>query len=115
MRKSELRQKIQELNDNLHVNCCANEITVVAQRSKSNILPQVKLYKDKIDAFNESNNFEWHLLDEILDLNNSGSRNTKIDCHSEEQVCIISLIIRKYENSTTTMFTKINKLEIIYI
>jgi hypothetical protein len=50
-----------------------------------------------------------------LDLNNSVSRNTKIVCHSEEQVCIISLIVRKYENSTTTMFTKINKLEIIYI
>lgn len=39
MRKSEPRQKIQELNDNLHINCCANEITVVAQRSKFNIFP----------------------------------------------------------------------------
>ena len=118
MRKAEILEKLNELEINLQPDCCINHITPLLKRSKSNVLPQIKLYKDKIDAQTESNNFEWHLLDEILDLNCQQTRNSGINCHQTEQGCIMSLIVRKYENehnSRTTMFSKINKLEIIYI
>ena len=118
MRRQEIIDKLHELNENLRPNDCCTEIIPVIKRSKSDILPQIKLYKDIQDARLETNNFEWHLLDEILDLNNNIARNTHIVCNPSEEGCIVSLIVRKYNNehnSRTTMFSKINKLEIIYI
>ena len=115
MRKAEILEKLRELNQNLQDNCCGKEIIPVLKRLKSNVEPHVKLYDTVEDACNETNNFEWFLLDDILDLNNKEFRPRGITCNNCEHGCVISLKSIKLSNFDIKMFSKINKLEIIYI
>ena len=118
MKKQEIIKKLNELNQNLQEACCANQITPILKRLKSNIEPHVKLYANFCDACEENENYNWYLLSEIHRLNTTGTRKDGIICHNCEKECnvknkscSISLIIDKNKN---TRFGLINKLEIIY-
>lgn len=107
------------LEPNLSANCCGTKITTVIKKMKSSLGPNIKLYDTICDACNETANFEWYLLEEILDLNSKELRSNGIVCHDCKQACnstndkcVISLIINA---SGHTRFSRIDKLEIIYI
>lgn len=77
--------------------------------------PYIKLYQKVCDACNETIRHAWFPLEYILEINSGTYRNTnncnepKFNCNSEG--IVISISIRSKDN----WFSKINKLEIIYI
>ena len=117
MGKDEIKKLVNQLN--LKEDCCSKEIIPIIKKLKSNSNPHIKLYRTICDACQESNDFEWYLLEEIFKLNSTRDlpcNNCKTKgCNVEG--CIISLLVKKYDNahdSEHTCFTKINKVEIIY-
>jgi hypothetical protein len=117
MGKQEIKNLLNQLN--LKEDFCSKEIIPIIKKLKSNTNPHIKLYRTICDACVENDNFQWYLLEEILELNskrNLPCYNCKTEgCNVEG--CIISLLIKKYDNahdSEHTCFTKINKVEIIY-
>ena len=78
-------------------------------------IPYIKLYLKVCHACNESINHAWYPLEEILRLNANSIRPISY-CNSERYNCgidgiILSLKVRDRNNR----YTRIDKLEIIYI
>lgn len=72
--------------------------------------PYVKLYQNICDACNETIRHAWFPLSYILEINAGLRTLSKCDKCGVNDI-VISLIIRKGDS----WFTKVNKLEIIYI
>ncbi len=119
MRKEEIKDLVNQLN--LKADCFHGQVAPILKKLKSNLKPQIKLYNRKCDACEENDNFEWYLLEEIIELNLNRKKIPFYNCKTEGcnvEGCVISLLVKKYDNahdSEHTCFTKINKLEIIYI
>jgi hypothetical protein len=89
-----LLQLIQELEDNLKLGCCTNQLAINCYNLK------IKLYDTIADSCEENKNFDWYDLGEIVPLNNRIKRPKGIVCHEcKNQKCIVSLIVDKSENT----------------
>lgn len=117
MSKIKIKRMLNQLN--LKADCFDGEVTPIIKKLKSNLKPQIKLYDRKCDACEENEKFQWYLLEDIIQLNTNRNlpfHSCKEECNVEG--CVISLIVKEYDNPNTNpdyCYSKINKLEIIYI
>jgi hypothetical protein len=111
MTKDEIEQSLNQLN--LEADCFDREITPLIKKLKSSSEPQIKLYLHINDACVENDNFQWYLLEDVIQFN----LEREIPVHNcLERECnvegyVISLIV--YAGGDTR-FTKTNRIEIIY-
>ena len=112
MEKDEIKKLVNQLN--LKADCFDGEINPIIKKLKSSLKPQIKLYLHIDDACVENDDFQWYLLEDVIQFNSE--REIPVhNCLEREcnvEGCVISLIV--YAGGDTR-FTKINKLEIIHI
>ena len=103
--------------------CCAKEISSILS-TEPNKHFYLKLYDTICDACNETEKFALYPLHIIINLNNIENRPTGIvcrDCQRKEcksEGCVISLLAKVFDNTHSNsdyLYSKTNKLEIIYI
>ncbi len=116
MPKVKIKRLLNQLN--LKADCFDGNITSIIKKLKSNTEPQIKLYLHIDDACVENDNFQWYLLKDVIQFNLGRvmpSHNCLVrECNIDG--CVVSLLVKKYNNSNPDYrYTKINKLEIIYI
>lgn len=112
MKKQEIENFLNQLN--LEADCFTGTLSPIIKKLKSKIKPQIKLYDTICDACSETEKFTWYLLEEIIEFNINRNIIPFHDCQQECDIkgCVVSLIV--YIGGRTA-FTKINKIEIIYI
>lgn len=111
MNNDETKKLLKELH--LKADCFSGEIIPKITFENINGIPQIKLYHKICFACNEEGRSSLYPLDRIIRLNKGRTlpfHNCKDECKSDG--CVISL--RIYEGGRTA-FTKINKIEIIYL
>ena len=112
MKKQEIKNLLNQLK--LKADCFTGEVNPNIKIEKENGIPKIKLYHKICFACKEEGKFSLYPLSRILELNKNRVlpfHNCKErDCNIE--ACVVSLRIDLHPN---TRFTKINKLEIIYI
>lgn len=118
MDNKEIKKIVNQLN--LKADCFDGDVTPIIKKLKSNLKPQIKLYLRIDDACVEDDNYEWYLLEDVIQLN----LNREIPFHNclerecNFEGCVISLLVRIYDDINTNpdyRYSKINKLEIIYV
>ena len=115
--EQEIKNLLNQLN--LSADCFDGVVTPIIKELKSNSNTHIKLYRTVCDACKENYDFEWYLLEEIIELNSNRDlpfHNCNVECSIEG--CVISFLVKVYDNehnSRKYCYSKINKLEIIYI
>lgn len=95
------------LINNLEVGCCATTFVTVGVK-----LNEVKLYKTIAEAFAKNGNHSWFSLIDVAALNNKDARPAKINCHTNNNKCVISLITYNVNGSVHYDYCLADEIEI---